>query len=103
MKGEKLLDLELKKEQEWTESEDLSYGGESNYAHQVTVVFSTDIYGTFRQSIVFDFGMSPALVKHLCVDVIPVTDVDKIKELKKVLIQYTTDFSILRVSYQNCI
>lgn len=52
--------------------------------HNVRVAFSTDIYGTFRQSVVFDLGTEPVLVKHLCVDVIPVTDADKIKEIKKV-------------------
>lgn len=84
-KGDKLLEVDLKREQEWTESEEISYT-DGNLVHHVTVVFSTDIYGTFRQSIVFDFGSSPALVKHLCVDVIPVTDIDKMKELKKELI-----------------
>lgn len=52
--------------------------------HVVKVGFTTDIYGTFRQSVVFDSGEEPVLVKHLCVDVIPVTDADKIKEIKKV-------------------
>lgn len=52
--------------------------------HRVRVGFKTEIYGTFRQSVVFDFGTEPVLVKHLCVDVVPVTDVDKMKEIRKV-------------------
>ncbi|CAH1397953.1 unnamed protein product [Nezara viridula] len=84
-KGDKLLDIDFKREQEWTESEEISTA-DLPLVHHVTVVFSTDIYGTFRQSIVFDFFSTPVLVKHLCVDVIPVTDVDKMKELKKELI-----------------
>ncbi|RZF48178.1 hypothetical protein LSTR_LSTR016478, partial [Laodelphax striatellus] len=56
---------------------------EARYEHRVRVAFKTDIYGTFRQSVVFDFGAEPVLVRHLCVDVVPVTDADKIKEIKK--------------------
>lgn len=55
--------------------------------HVVKVTFSTDIYGTFRQSIVFDFaGADPVLVKHVCVDVIPVTEADKISDIKKEIV-----------------
>lgn len=50
------------------------------------MVFVTEIYGTFRQSVVFDFGTEPVLVKHLCVDVIPVADADKITEIKKEIV-----------------
>lgn len=58
--------------------------GEDQLEHTVTVAFCTDIYGTFRQSLVVDFGTEPVLVKHLCVDVIPVTNADKINDIKKV-------------------
>lgn len=33
--------------------------------------------------MVFDFGTEPVLVKHLCVDVVPVSDADKMKEIRK--------------------
>lgn len=59
---------------------------ETAVEHLVKVTFSTDIFGTFRQSIVFDLGVEPVLVKHICVDVIPVTDADKIQEIKKELV-----------------
>lgn len=49
--------------------------------HKVKVVFNTSIFGAFRQSIVFDFGSEPALIKHLSVDVLPVEDLQKINEL----------------------
>lgn len=72
-------------DQEWTTKEN-SPESESNeiLEHRVKVGFKTEIYGTFRQSVVFDFGTEPVLVKHLCVDVVPVTDVDKMKEIRKV-------------------
>jgi hypothetical protein len=59
--------------------------------HKVKVTFSTDIYGTFRQSVVFDFGGEPVLVRHLCVDVVPVTDVDRMKEIRKELVLSTAE------------
>lgn len=48
---------------------------------KVKVVFNTSIFGAFRQSVVFDFGSEPALIKHLSVDVVPVEDLQKINEL----------------------
>lgn len=59
--------------------------------HKVKVSFATDIYGTFRQSVVFDFGGEPVLVRHLCVDVVPVTDVDRMKEIRKELVLSTAE------------
>lgn len=56
--------------------------------HRVRISFKTDIFGTFRQSVVFDFGTEPVLVKHLCVDVVPVSDADKMKEIRKVCLFY---------------
>uniref|UniRef100_A0A8D8U4A8 Probable helicase with zinc finger domain n=1 Tax=Cacopsylla melanoneura TaxID=428564 RepID=A0A8D8U4A8_9HEMI len=56
------------------------------FEHRIRISFVTEIYGTFRQSLVVDFGHDPVLVKHLCVDVIPVHSVEKIKEIKKELV-----------------
>jgi hypothetical protein len=45
------------------------------------VVFNTDIFGTFRQSLVLDFGREPVLLKELCVDSTPVnSDLDKLQQ-----------------------
>lgn len=73
-------------DQEWTCKDGPSSEADSNeiLEHRVKVGFKTEIYGTFRQSVVFDLGGEPVLVKHLCVDVVPVTDVDKMKEIRKV-------------------
>jgi hypothetical protein len=53
---------------------DSAYKGlkaEAKIHYKIKVTFSTDIYGTFRQSIVFDFGTFPVSVKHISVEVIP--------------------------------
>lgn len=90
--GNKVVEAELLSDQEWVvPNADARYTETPNerspvLEHRVKVVFSTDIYGTFRQSVVFDFGSDPVLVKHICVDVIPVTDADKIQELKKEIV-----------------
>lgn len=58
--------------------------------HKVKVVFNTSIFGAFRQSVVFDFGSEPALIKHLSVDVVPVEDLQKINDLCTEIIAPTT-------------
>lgn len=86
----KVVEADLTSDQEWT----AAYADKSlestdqgpTLEHRIKVVFSTDIYGTFRQSVVFDLGGEPVLVKHLCVDVVPVTDADKIKEIRKEMV-----------------
>ena len=39
--------------------------------YRVIVSFRADIFGTFRQSVVFNFGLEPYLRQDLCVDVVP--------------------------------
>lgn len=73
----------LNNDQEWVCGVEQSEETEDPYDHRVTVQFRTDIYGTFRQSVVFDFGSEPILVKQLCVDVLPAGDADRIKEIKR--------------------
>lgn len=82
--GKSLVNCELSSGQEWASTGDEAIDNSEPLEHTIKVGFTTDIYGTFRQSVVFDTGNEPVLVKHLCVDVIPVTDADKIKEIKKV-------------------
>ena len=44
------------------------------------VMFRTEIYGTFRQSVVFDFGSEPVLVQELSVDSTPVVDLEQLNQ-----------------------
>lgn len=60
--GNKVVEAELTSDQEWvvplTDSRYTEVPSDTSpvLEHRVKVVFSTDIYGTFRQAIVFDFG-----------------------------------------------
>ncbi|KAJ8977192.1 hypothetical protein NQ317_018075 [Molorchus minor] len=77
--------IDLKNNQEWISS--LLYQESMvPVEYRINVVFTTGIFGTFRQSVVFDFSSEPVLVKHLCVDVVPDTDLDKINEIRKEMI-----------------
>ncbi|KAJ1529194.1 hypothetical protein ONE63_005999 [Megalurothrips usitatus] len=57
----------------------------TEFKHSVCVEFLSDIYGTFRQAVAFDFGVEPLMVKHLCVDVRPASFATNVEELKKEL------------------
>lgn len=81
-------EIKLTNEQEWVNSETEST--DTVKTHVITASFSTTIYGTFRQSIIFDFGDEPVLVKHICVDVLPVSDMDKLTDMKKDLVLNTS-------------
>lgn len=90
--GNKVVEAELISDQEWISpnyeerNSEITNDRSVTLEHRVKVIFSTDIYGTFRQSVVFDFGNEPVLVKHFCVDVVPITDADKIQEIKKEMV-----------------
>ena len=44
------------------------------------VVFKTDLYGTFRQTIVFDFGLDAVLTREMQVESAPVVDADDLSK-----------------------
>jgi len=83
--------MELKSDQEWVATgtaaqTEPSSDDSATLTHEITVEFHTEIYGTFRQAICFDVGQEPLLVRHLCVDVLPVNDAEKIEEIKRDII-----------------
>lgn len=53
--------------QEWT-GDSLAQNGMDHCVYKVEVAFSTEIFGTFRQTIVFDFGSEPVLMQRVMVD-----------------------------------
>ncbi|KAI8742129.1 helicase with zinc finger domain [Biomphalaria glabrata] len=65
--------------QEWA-NQDTQSKGQGEYVYRVKVVFKTEIYGTFRQSIVFDFGVEVILMKEVQVESAPATDLEKIRK-----------------------
>lgn len=63
---------------------------EALVSHRVKISFSTDIYGTFRQAVCFEFvGLDVILVKHFCIDVVPLEEYDKIQEIKNDILTVT--------------
>lgn len=46
--------------------------------HLFQVIFKTDIYGTFRQTLVFDFGSEPLLSREMQIESAPITDTEKV-------------------------
>lgn len=57
------------------------------------VRFVTAIYGTFRQVVVFDFGFEPVLIRKLCVDVVSVTDMEKLQQARDTAVSFTERWS----------
>ena len=58
--------------------------------YEIKIKFKTDIYGTFRQSVVFSFGTDPPYLRQdLCVEVTPQPDDDeeRLKELQDRIIR----------------
>lgn len=84
----KTIDLQITNNQEWistiTEQPLITW-------YQVVIAFQTDIYGTFRQSVIFDFDFEPVLVKNLCVDVIPAEQAQKIHDIRQEIVLTTTE------------
>ena len=76
--------------QEWknsnlsSEKEEKVRLGINSFVYVVCVLFKSNVYGTFRQGLVFDFDEKPILMERFCVDVYPIeertsTDVSKDK------------------------
>lgn len=74
--------IDLKNDQEWI-SPLLHQESMLPVEYRIKVIFMTSIFGTFRQSVVFDFSSEPVLVKHLCADVVPDSDIEKINEIRR--------------------
>lgn len=53
--------------QEWT-GVGLLQNGMDHCLYTVEVAFRTEIFGTFRQTVVFDFGSEPVLMQRVMVD-----------------------------------
>ncbi|XP_070580150.1 probable helicase with zinc finger domain [Ptychodera flava] len=58
----------------------------SERLYRVKLAFTSEIFGTFRQSIVFDFGSEPVLMKRVCVDAVSPSDLKQIDEAMDTII-----------------
>ena len=70
----------------------------------VQVCFESNIFGTFRQSVIFNFGSEPFLRKDLCVQVIPKDDheLEEDEEAKKTMFEEKLIHQTERWDENNC-
>lgn len=53
--------------QEWIGGK-IVQNGLDHYVYKVSIAFNTEIFGTFRQTVVFDFGLEPVLMQRVMID-----------------------------------
>jgi len=53
-------------------------GSTSNsFSYSIEIVFTPEVFGTFRQTVCFDFKGKPKIAKEIIVEVVPPADEDK--------------------------
>uniref|UniRef100_A0AAZ3SCQ3 Probable helicase with zinc finger domain n=1 Tax=Oncorhynchus tshawytscha TaxID=74940 RepID=A0AAZ3SCQ3_ONCTS len=74
--------------QEWTAGEEAlaADNGMDHCVYTVVVGFSTEIFGTFRQTIVFDFGSEPVLMQRIMVDAASIEDLEHLMQARQQLL-----------------
>uniref|UniRef100_A0A667ZS12 Probable helicase with zinc finger domain n=1 Tax=Myripristis murdjan TaxID=586833 RepID=A0A667ZS12_9TELE len=75
--------------QEWTPGEEAAVAVDNGMDHcvyKVAVGFSTEIFGTFRQTIVFDFGSEPVLMQRIMVDAASIEDLEHLMAARQQLL-----------------
>uniref|UniRef100_A0A3P8W3K7 Probable helicase with zinc finger domain n=1 Tax=Cynoglossus semilaevis TaxID=244447 RepID=A0A3P8W3K7_CYNSE len=75
--------------QEWTPQEQTAYNGLDSCVYKVAVGFSTEIFGTFRQTVVFDFGSEPVLMQRVMVDAASIEDLEHLMAARQQLLMAT--------------
>lgn len=71
--------------QEWV-GENLAQNGTDHCMYQVVINFSTEIFGTFRQTVVFDFGEEPVLMQRIMVDAASTEDLEYLMQARQQLL-----------------
>lgn len=71
--------------QEWT-GVDLLQNGMDHCLYTVEVAFRTEIFGTFRQTVVFDFGSEPVLMQRVMVDAASIEDLEHLMQARQQLL-----------------
>lgn len=51
-------------------------GNDGSYNYKIKVVFTPEVYGNFRQTVVFDIGEKLKTIRNVSVDVVPPPDTD---------------------------
>ncbi|CAB1344861.1 unnamed protein product [Coregonus sp. 'balchen'] len=86
--GAQRLQAEAEGCQEWTAGEEAlaANNGMDHCIYTVAVGFSTEIFGTFRQTIVFDFGSEPVLMQRIMVDAASIEDLEHLMQARQQLL-----------------
>ncbi|CAI9614935.1 unnamed protein product, partial [Staurois parvus] len=71
--------------QEWV-GENLAQNGTDHCMYKVIINFSTEIFGTFRQTVVFDFGEEPVLMQRIMVDAASTEDLEYLMQARQQLL-----------------
>uniref|UniRef100_A0A8C2IE76 Probable helicase with zinc finger domain n=1 Tax=Cyprinus carpio TaxID=7962 RepID=A0A8C2IE76_CYPCA len=71
--------------QEWSAA-GLVQNGMDHCVYTVEVSFSTEIFGTFRQTAVFDFGSEPVLMQRVMVDAASIEDLEHLMQARQQLL-----------------
>ncbi|XP_044130263.1 probable helicase with zinc finger domain, partial [Bufo gargarizans] len=71
--------------QEWV-GEKMSQNGMDHCLYKVVITFTTEIFGTFRQTVVFDFGVEPVLMQRIMVDAASTEDLEYLMHARQQLL-----------------
>ncbi|XP_069807997.1 probable helicase with zinc finger domain [Dendropsophus ebraccatus] len=71
--------------QEWV-GEKMSQNGIDHCLYKVIITFTTEIFGTFRQTVVFDFGVEPVLMQRIMVDAASTEDLEYLMHARQQLL-----------------
>ncbi|XP_036306653.1 probable helicase with zinc finger domain isoform X4 [Pipistrellus kuhlii] len=71
--------------QEWIGG-NMAQNGLDHYVYKVGIAFNTEIFGTFRQTIVFDFGLEPVLMQRVMIDAASTEDLEYLMHAKQQLV-----------------
>ncbi|XP_075704043.1 putative helicase with zinc finger domain, partial [Rhinoderma darwinii] len=71
--------------QEWV-GEMMSQNGIDHCLYKIVITFTTEIFGTFRQTVVFDFGVEPVLMQRIMVDAASTEDLEYLMHARQQLL-----------------
>ncbi|XP_051994990.1 probable helicase with zinc finger domain isoform X1 [Xyrauchen texanus] len=71
--------------QEWSGA-GLEQNGMDHCVYTVVISFNTEIFGTFRQTVVFDFGSEPVLMQRVMVDAASIEDLEHLMQARQQLL-----------------
>ncbi|NP_998431.1 probable helicase with zinc finger domain [Danio rerio] len=71
--------------QEWSAASPVQ-NGMDHCIYTVEIAFSTEIFGTFRQTVVFDLGCEPVLMQRVMVDAASIEDLEHLLQARQQLL-----------------